>query len=378
MAGFQFRNERLKALLGRILSSSGAAILAECIQKVATGYEYSRSLSRAEADAAMSFILDGQADEVQAAVFLIALRMKRETIDENLGLQDALLDRLNSTRVDVPILTALSDPYDGLKRSAPVSTFLPATLAAAGLPAFSHGVDEIGPKFGVTQAQVLAALGYDCVAEPSVLVDHLEADDIGWAFINLKRFHPELAALKDLRNRMIKRTALATIERTHKPFAAVGKTLLVTGHVHTAYPEIYIKLARNAGFAGCATYKGYEGSLIPPLHQNITLFSYLDQSDDLRRELQASEMQVQGMIEKVATQDKSVETLIAASMAALHGEKNSAYQSLVLSGSLALLASGVEVSVEKAAQRLRQSIDSGAAFAHFSNGLRSNSVRRED
>eukprot|EP00494_Astrolonche_serrata_P017896 UN18086 len=50
-----------------------------CIQKVATGPEYSKDLSFEEARDAMATILDGSADPVQAAVYLIALRMKRET-----------------------------------------------------------------------------------------------------------------------------------------------------------------------------------------------------------------------------------------------------------------------------------------------------------
>jgi len=348
--------------------------LAACIQKVATGYEYSRDLGRTDAHAAMSFILDGGADEVQAAIFLIALRMKRETMDENLGLQDAILERLKSTQVDLPILLAVSDPYDGLLRSAPVSTFLPATLAACGLPSFSHGVNAIGPKFGVTQAQVLSSLGYDCDAQPSALVKLLETPDVGWAFVNLEKFHPELAKFTDFRNRMIKRTALSTLERTHKPFASTGKNVLVTGHVHTAYPTIYLQLARNAGFNACATYKGYEGSVIPPLHQSISLHSYYDGEQNMIHELAPGDLSVNGLIEKVATPEVSMADLIASSIAALNGEKNAAYQSLVLSGSLALVASGLEKSIKIAAQRLRQGLDSGAALVHFEQGLRRNNL----
>jgi len=353
-------------------------MLAACIQKVATGYEYSRDLSRAEAYAAMSFILDGEADEVQAAVFLIALRMKRETMSENLGLQDAVMSRINTAPVDLPTLLALSDPYDGLRRSTPVSTFLPATLAACGLPSFSHGVHEIGPKYGVTQAQVLSSLGYDCNAQSSALVDLLEAKDVGWAFVSLENFHPELASLNSLRNRMIKRTALATLERVHKPFAASGKTVLVTGHVHTAYPAIYLQLARNAGFDHSATYKGYEGGVIPPLHQSITLYSYHDAGAETTQEIKPGDILVTGLIEKTMPLEKTITALMASSLAALNGEKNAAYQSLVLSGALALFSSGLEKTIAKAAQRLRHAIDSGAALAHFEQGLRRNKSSRED
>ena len=60
--------------------------LAEAIKKVATGPHLSKDLSQQESQLAMDEILSGQADPVQAAIFLIALGMKRETDDENLGL----------------------------------------------------------------------------------------------------------------------------------------------------------------------------------------------------------------------------------------------------------------------------------------------------
>ncbi len=51
------------------------ATLRSCIQKVATGPEYSKDLSFEEARVAMRTILSGATDPVQAAVFLIALQV---------------------------------------------------------------------------------------------------------------------------------------------------------------------------------------------------------------------------------------------------------------------------------------------------------------
>ena len=52
------------------------------IQRIATGPELSKNIEMEEAEVAMSAILNGEIDEVQTAIFLIALRMKRETMDE--------------------------------------------------------------------------------------------------------------------------------------------------------------------------------------------------------------------------------------------------------------------------------------------------------
>ena len=95
-------------------------------------------------------MLDGAVDPVRAAVFLIALRMKRETDDENLGILDAVLETTTTVTASVGEVVDLSDPYNGFNRNLPVSAFLPAVLAACGVPAISHGVESMGPKFGAT------------------------------------------------------------------------------------------------------------------------------------------------------------------------------------------------------------------------------------
>ena len=63
------------------------------IKRVAPGPELSKSVSSEEARAGMLLVLDGLVDPVQAAVFLIGLRVKRETEDENKGVLQAILDR---------------------------------------------------------------------------------------------------------------------------------------------------------------------------------------------------------------------------------------------------------------------------------------------
>ena len=70
------------------------------IQRVATGPEYSKDISFEEARDAMGHILSGAADPVQAGIFLIALRMKRETLDENGGCLQAIIDVSNIETAD--------------------------------------------------------------------------------------------------------------------------------------------------------------------------------------------------------------------------------------------------------------------------------------
>ena len=80
-------------------TGADAALMRSIIQRVATGPELSKSISRDEARAGMGLVLDGRVDPVQAGIFLIALRMKRETDDENLGVLDAIRGATTRGRV---------------------------------------------------------------------------------------------------------------------------------------------------------------------------------------------------------------------------------------------------------------------------------------
>ena len=90
--------------------------LTDAIKKVATGPHLSKDLSLEEARAAMSDILSGDADPVQAAIFFISLRIKRETHDENLGIYQALQACTTQYSANVEQLLLLSDPFNGFNR----------------------------------------------------------------------------------------------------------------------------------------------------------------------------------------------------------------------------------------------------------------------
>ena len=94
-------------------------------------------------------------------VFLIALRMKRETTDENLGVHDAMIDSVKTFDVQTENLVIIADPYDGFTRNIPSSAFILPVLAEVGIPAISQGVVEtVGPKFGCTHHSIFKLLGW--------------------------------------------------------------------------------------------------------------------------------------------------------------------------------------------------------------------------
>ena len=243
------------------------------LQKVATGPELGKSLDRASARDAMAMILSGDADIVQAAVYLIALRIKRETLDETLGGLDALTDMRALCAVDCAQLLTIAEPFNGMLRAHPPMPFVPAVLAACGLPAYCHGVRTVAPKFGVTAHRVYRSIGIATDLTPSAAAAQLADDSIGWAYLDQSRYLPALYALRGLRARMVKRTCLSTLEVTLAPLRA-RRTQLLCGYVHRDYPPVYLALARACGYDGASVVRGVEGGCIPSLAQPSKLFCY--------------------------------------------------------------------------------------------------------
>ncbi len=261
-----------------------------CIQKVATGPEYSKNLSFEEAKAGMELVLRGEADPVQAAVFLIALRMKRETQAENEGILQAILDARVEVKCDADEIVDIGDPYNGQLRGLPLAPFIAPVLSACGIPAFSHGVGSVGPKYGITHKMVLDAAGVDVNRSPQQVAEQLAQSDTGWGYVDQSNFCPSLYALIPLRDKMIKRTVITTIEVLAKPISGSQRTHLLTGFVHKAYPAVYANLARFAGYDSVAVVRGVEGGVIPSLQQTSRFYRYAAGSEDQFIEIEPTQL----------------------------------------------------------------------------------------
>ncbi len=356
-------------------------IMRQCIQKVATGPEYSKDLEFEEAKAAMLAILDGDADPVQTAIFFIALRMKRETNEENAGILQALVETMVKTTASVDEIIDICDPYDGYTRGVPASPFIPAVLAALGLNAVSHGLDVVGPKGGATFHKVYKAAGLRVDMTPAQAAEQI--DKIGWGYVDQSQFAPKLHDLIPLRQRIIKRQVLTTVETMLGPIRGKNKTHLLGGYVHKAYPPIYESLARHSGFDSAMFVRGVEGGIIPSLQQPGRLFYYHGDSELQQRDLSPADVQIvadkravpipdglppapQG--DQIAAQyDSDALAKVSADMgkAALAGEKGLMYDSLVYSSAICLTHLGRFDAIDAAANEVRKVLDDGAALEKF-------------
>lgn len=350
------------------------------LQRIATGPELSKDISLDDACSGMKMVLQGQTNPVQAALFLIALRMKRETNDELLGVQKALLEAIQHAEAAVNELVEISDPFNGYTRGLPISLFLAPVMAACGAPTVCHGVKAVGPKYGVTHHNVFAATGGDAGQSVSDAAARVADSDVGWAYVDQSVTCPDLHQLIGLRDLMVKRTCLTTIEVALKPLSARKRTHLITGYVHKPYPPIYTMLARQAGYQSAVIVRGVEGGVIPSLQQPSKTIQFYEDSRDRETRIEPDMVGIENAahralpipagLTKSSDEDEVIDTDAVANMAAeagiaaLNGERGLAYDSLVYSGAL-LLAHVKREPVDQCAKSVRQALDSGAARKRF-------------
>jgi anthranilate phosphoribosyltransferase len=250
------------------------------IQRIATGPELSKDISLDEARLGMQAILDSEVDPVQAGIFMIALRMKRETDDEQRGVLDAVRAATEHVVADVDEVVDIADPYDGYNRCLPAAPFLAPVLAECGVPVVSHGLDSVGPKFGVTHRHVLDAAGLPVDLSPAEAAARIADPDCGWSYLDQRAFAPKLHDLVPLRGTIVKRQVITTVEVMARPIHGRKKTHLVTGYVHKPYPRIYALLARHAGFDSALLVRGVEGGVVPSLRQQGVCFNYQQMGEE--------------------------------------------------------------------------------------------------
>jgi anthranilate phosphoribosyltransferase len=146
-------------------------------------------LSTDQARAAMAEILDGAATPAQIAGFIVALRMKGETIDELGGLVDAMLaaaERVTLTS-DEPVVDIVGTGGDRA-HTINVSTLSALVVAGAGGRVCKHGNRAASSATG--SADLLEALGVRIDCGPEEVARCVAEAGIGFCFA--PRFHPAM------------------------------------------------------------------------------------------------------------------------------------------------------------------------------------------
>ena len=145
------------------------------IGKVAEG----KSLTREEAKEAFDIMMSGEATPAQIGGFLMALRVKGETVDEITGAVQTMRERMLRVTAPAEAIDIVGTGGDA-SGSYNISTASAFVAAGAGLKIAKHGNRALSSKSGA--ADTLAALGVKLEITPERITQCIGEAGLGFMF----------------------------------------------------------------------------------------------------------------------------------------------------------------------------------------------------
>jgi len=210
-------------------------------------------LNAVQAEAAMAEILEGDATSAQIAGFIVALRMKGETVEELTGLVAAMIDK--ATRVPLATLDGVIDIVGtGGDRSSSinVSTLAAIVIAGAGGSVCKHGNRAASSACGA--ADLLEALGVAIDLGPLGVARCVEEAGIGFCFA--PRFHAAMRHAVPTRREL----GVPTVFNILGPLANPARVRRqVTGVADPSMAERMAEVLRANGTERALVVHGHDG-----------------------------------------------------------------------------------------------------------------------
>jgi anthranilate phosphoribosyltransferase len=348
------------------MSTTADEPMKEFLRRVAIGPKGSRDLARDEAREAMETVLVGGTSDVRSALFLVAMRLKGETAEELLGMLDALRGQSERVELSLERVVELVDPYDGFARTPRWGLFTSIVLASCGVPTVIHGGQGIPPKEGCTHRDILESMG-GRVDDTTVQAGEA-ITKYGWGYVDLSRYCPALNRLTPLRREMVKRPALALLEKMTMPIRGSRETLFVSGYVHSAYEELMGSLAHASGYTGSLVIRGGEGHTDLSIQRAIHASSTDGQGERVGLELDPVEA---GVVSELPLDGVPIDPqrIAQAGVAALEGEEGVVQDTILWTAGALLSWLGSASDCREGVSMARASVKEGRAGATMNAGL---------
>lgn len=206
-------------------------------------------LSHEEALATMKEIMTGEANQVQMATFLTALRMKGETITEITACAEGMRSVGTHLTPDCTVLEIVGTGGDEVG-TFNISTTSAFVVAAAGVPIAKHGNRSVSSKSGA--ADVLEELGINLSLEVDEAKRVLEDTDM--VFLFAQKYHAAMKNVGPVRKQMKERTIFNILGPLTNP-ANASRQLLGVYDVELVekLAQVLMNLGVERGMAVCGS-----------------------------------------------------------------------------------------------------------------------------
>jgi anthranilate phosphoribosyltransferase len=215
-----------------------------------------RDLGEAVTRTALERVLAGEATNAQIAAFIVALRMKGESVDEVLGLVDAMLAAAAPLALDDPsstidlVGTGGSSALGG--RAFNVSTMAAVVAASAGATVCKHGNRKASSASGSTD--LLEALGVEVELQGPAVAACVREAGVGFAFARM--FHPAMRHVAPVRTEL----GIPTVFNVLGPLSHPGRvTRQVVGVADPRLMDLVPEVLRRRGMDHAWVVHGSDG-----------------------------------------------------------------------------------------------------------------------
>ena len=155
------------------------------IQEAISKLVEKRNLTQNEAEQVMNEIMEGKATDAQIAGFLVALRLKGETIDEITACAKVMREKASTIKPKPKPLIDVVGTGGDKSGTFNISTCAALVVAGAGIAVAKHGNKSVSSKCG--SADVLTALGVKIDLEPKKVEQCI--NEIGFGYMFAPKFH---------------------------------------------------------------------------------------------------------------------------------------------------------------------------------------------
>ncbi|MGH9136026.1 MAG: anthranilate phosphoribosyltransferase [Acidimicrobiales bacterium] len=305
------------------------------------------------ARAAMAEILAGNATSAQIAAFIVALRMKGETVDELGGLLEAMYGA--SERVPLDDVTGVVDVVGtggDRSHSVNVSTMAALVVAGAGVRVCKHGNRAASSVCG--SADLLEALGVRADLDPNGVARCVQEAGMGFCFA--PRFHPAMRHAVPTRRELGVPTVFNFLGPLANP-ACVRRQV-----VGVADPSMAVRMARVLAARGAErvlVVYGDDGLDELTTTTTSTVVELVD-GEVCTTKVDPAELGL-ARAEPDALRGGEAAVNAAAARSVLAGDVGAHRDVVLLNAAAGLLAAGVADSFGAGLEQAGASIDSGAA-----------------
>lgn len=226
---------------------------AQYVRILGKGRKGSRSLTFAEALAAMTMILNGECEDVQLGAFMMLLRVKEENAEELAGFTQAAKNHIQASIPKIIKADLDWSSYAGKRRQLPWYILSCLTLADNGIKIFMHGANAHTANRIYTQD----ALNHLNIATANNWQDaQAMLSNNNFCYMDMGTLCPELQRIIDLRNIFGLRSPVHSFARLLNP---LNCEFVSQGIFHPGYGPSHQQSAELLNYSRLSILKGEGG-----------------------------------------------------------------------------------------------------------------------